>query len=229
MTDTTDVTALADLLDHELPQTQCRQCGYHGCRPYAEAMAAGHAAINRCPPGGAEGISRLAALMGTAPTPLDPACGEERAPRLALITDAACIGCTLCIQACPVDAIAGAPKRMHAILLAHCTGCELCVPPCPVDCIEMVDCDSLARQGVAGALMRQALDASATREQARARHLAHGAQQQRLKARSVARLARKAHDKLATLDEPDDATRHRREVVMQALARARLRRADRMK
>jgi Na+-translocating ferredoxin:NAD+ oxidoreductase subunit B len=226
MTSPTHANTLADVLDAELPQTQCRQCGYHGCKPYAEAMAMGQADINRCPPGGTEGIVRLARLLGRAPLTLDPACGEERAPRLALITEAACIGCTLCIQACPVDAIAGAPKRMHAILLTHCTGCELCVPPCPVDCIEMVDRDTLAQRGVTGALARQALDTSTAREQARARHRAHTVQQQRLRARNDARLARKAHDKLAALDESNDATRHKREVVMRALARARQRRSD---
>ncbi|NYT23095.1 RnfABCDGE type electron transport complex subunit B [Alcaligenaceae bacterium] len=131
--------SLADRLDALLPQTQCTKCGYDGCRPYAEAMAGNTAAINRCPPGGSAGVEALAALFGREPLALDPACG--RAPdhlHIALIDETHCIGCTLCIQACPVDAIAGANKLMHTVLPDLCTGCELCVAPCPVDCIDMV-------------------------------------------------------------------------------------------
>ena len=132
-----DVTDLATRLDALLPQTQCGQCGFHGCRPYAEAMARGEAPVNRCPPGGAAGIARLAALLGTPVLPLDPACGEEKPRMLARIVEADCIGCTKCIQACPVDAIVGAAKLMHTVLPGDCTGCELCVPACPVDCIVL--------------------------------------------------------------------------------------------
>ena len=126
---------LADALDAALPQTQCTRCGYADCRGYAEAMADGAAAINRCPPGGAEGIERLAALTGQPVQPLDPANGSEGARLLARIEEADCIGCTLCLQACPVDCIVGAPKRMHTVIAPLCTGCELCLPACPVDCI----------------------------------------------------------------------------------------------
>jgi len=129
--------ALADLLDAALPQTQCRRCGYDACRPYAEAIARGDA-INKCPPGGAATIAALAALTGHPALPLDPARGVAGALALARVDEAWCIGCTLCIAACPVDAIVGAPKRMHTVLTALCTGCELCIPPCPVDCIDMV-------------------------------------------------------------------------------------------
>ena len=129
---------LADRIDALLPQTQCEQCGYHGCRPYAEAIARGEAEINQCPPGGAAGIAKLANLLGRPPLPLDPACGIEKPRMLARIVEADCIGCTKCIQACPVDAIIGAPKLMHTVLADDCTGCELCVPACPVDCIELV-------------------------------------------------------------------------------------------
>jgi len=131
--------ASADAIDALLPQTQCRKCGYDGCRPYAEALAAGMADINRCPPGGAEGIADLAGLLGVPPKPLDPACGTIGPRVVAVIDEARCIGCTLCIQACPVDAIVGAAKLMHTVIGSECTGCELCIPPCPVDCIALVE------------------------------------------------------------------------------------------
>ena len=131
--------ALADALDAVLPQTQCTRCGYPDCRSYAVAIAAGEAGIDRCPPGGAEGIVRLAALTGHEPRRLDPACGAEGPRRLAVIDEDWCIGCTLCLDACPVDAIVGASKLMHTVIDPHCTGCELCLPVCPVDCIALVD------------------------------------------------------------------------------------------
>lgn len=122
-----------------LPQTQCRRCGYDDCRGYAQAIADAGAEINRCPPGGAEGIARLARLTGKPALPLDAACGDEGPRALALVDEAWCIGCALCLKACPVDAIVGAAKRMHVVIEALCTGCELCVPVCPVDCIALVD------------------------------------------------------------------------------------------
>ncbi|OHC39594.1 MAG: electron transporter RnfB [Rhodanobacter sp. RIFOXYA1_FULL_67_6] len=131
------VTVLADRIDAVLPQTQCEQCGYRGCRPYAEAIARGEAGINQCPPGGAAGIEKLAALLQRPELPLDPAHGAEKPRMLARIVEADCIGCTKCIQACPVDAIVGASKLMHTVLADDCTGCELCVPACPVDCIVL--------------------------------------------------------------------------------------------
>lgn len=131
------LAALAVRIDALLPQTQCEQCGYHGCRPYAEAIASGEAAINQCPPGGAAGIARLAALLDRPLLPLNPANGVEKPRTLARIVEADCIGCTKCIQACPVDAIVGAAKLMHTVLVDDCTGCELCVPACPVDCIVL--------------------------------------------------------------------------------------------
>ncbi len=130
--------SLADRLDAALPQTQCTRCGYPDCRSYAQAMAAGQADINRCPPGGAEGVIRLAAIAGRPPLALDSTCGAEGPRQLALIDEAWCIGCTLCIKACPVDCIVGAPKQMHTVIEALCTGCELCLPVCPVDCIALV-------------------------------------------------------------------------------------------
>ena len=133
-----DRRALAGRIDAALPQTQCRRCGYADCRAYAEAIAQDAAPIDRCPPGGAAGVERLAALTGRPARPLDPAAGAEGPLRLALIDEAWCIGCTLCLAACPVDCIVGAPKRMHTVVAAQCTGCELCLPACPVDCISMI-------------------------------------------------------------------------------------------
>jgi H+/Na+-translocating ferredoxin:NAD+ oxidoreductase subunit B len=124
-------------IDALLPQTQCTQCGFDGCRPYAQAIAEDRADINQCPPGGDEVVARLARLLGRDAKPLDPAYGAYRAPQVAVIDEAICIGCTKCIQACPVDAIVGASKLMHTVIADWCTGCELCIPPCPVDCIAL--------------------------------------------------------------------------------------------
>jgi electron transport complex protein RnfB len=128
---------LAARIEDALPQTQCTRCGYPDCHGYAQAIADGAADINRCPPGGAEGVRRLAAITALPVRPLDPTCGAEGPLRRAVIDEPWCIGCTLCIQACPVDCIVGAAKRMHTVIDALCTGCELCLPACPVDCIAM--------------------------------------------------------------------------------------------
>src|SRR5690348_9950354 len=141
--------ASADDIDALLPQTQCTRCGYQGCRPYAEAIARGEAEINQCPPGGAATIAALAALLQRSPLPLNPANGVEGPPLVALIDEAACIGCTKCLPPCPVDAIIGGRKQMHTIIAALCTGCELCVEPCPVDCISMVPRNSLTAAAAA--------------------------------------------------------------------------------
>ena len=129
---------LTESINALLPQTQCTKCGYDGCLPYAEAMAKGEAEINRCPPGGDAGIAKLASLLEKPLLALDPECGLHEPLKLAVIEEEHCIGCTLCIQACPVDAIVGANKKMHSVLSDWCTGCDLCVAPCPVDCITMV-------------------------------------------------------------------------------------------
>jgi len=155
--------ALADAIDAVLPQMQCKQCGYDGCRPYADAVAAG-APINRCPPGGDALVATLASVTGRERIALDRSCGEAHALTLARIDEAICIGCTLCIEACPVDAIVGAAKRMHTVLPALCTGCELCVAPCPVDCIVMIP---LLASPAHAALALPPADASRARYDAR--------------------------------------------------------------
>jgi electron transport complex protein RnfB len=128
---------LSRRIDAVLPQTQCRQCGHPGCMPYAQAIAAGEAAINRCPPGGERVIRRIARITARPYEPLDATCGIHKTRQVAVIDEARCIGCTLCIRACPVDAIVGAPKLMHTVIGEECTGCELCLAPCPVDCIVL--------------------------------------------------------------------------------------------
>lgn len=129
---------LVEQIDAILPQTQCGQCGYPGCRPYAQAIAGGDADINQCPPGGEAGVKALAELLGMEPKPLEAAVAADKPKSVAAIDENICIGCTLCIRACPVDAIVGAPKHLHTVIAAECTGCELCVAPCPVDCIAMI-------------------------------------------------------------------------------------------
>ncbi|MFA5488558.1 MAG: electron transport complex subunit RsxB [Candidimonas sp.] len=204
--------SLIDRIDAVLPQTQCTQCGYEGCRPYATAIAMDGEAINRCPPGGQRGIAELALLLHVdAPEP-DPACGEHKPLHLAVIDETHCIGCTLCIQACPVDAIVGANKLMHTVLADQCTGCELCVAPCPVDCIDMRPAGFAWTQDHA--------------DQARLRHQRR---QDRLRQQHAERstlaaktLANKAPISAAAHNSADE----RRRILNDALARARARRQE---
>jgi electron transport complex protein RnfB len=218
------VAALADAIDAALPQTQCTRCGYPDCRAYAEAIAGGEADIDRCPPGGAEGIVRLAALTGRATRPLDPTRGSEGPLRLAVIDEAACIGCTLCIKACPVDCIVGASKHMHTVIGAQCTGCELCIPACPVDCIamEIAEPGPEPQTGWAAWSAQQA-------ETARLRY--------RARAERAGRVQRERNERLAARAAPRTTapareagrmapTAARSAVVEAALARARARRAN---
>ena len=135
----TEGDPIVDKIDEILPQTQCGQCGFPGCKPYANAISKGEADINQCPPGGDDGVHKLADLLGVEYKPLNSDHGEPKPKSIAIIDESTCIGCTLCIQACPVDAILGAAKQMHTIIEKECTGCELCLPPCPVDCIDIVE------------------------------------------------------------------------------------------
>ena len=201
--------ALAERIDALLPQTQCTLCGYSGCLPYARAIAAGKAEINQCPPGGAAGIGKLAALLGQEAKPLNPANGAEKPRAVALIDEARCIGCTLCIQACPVDAIVGAAKLMHTVMAEWCTGCGLCLPPCPVDCIDMLPLpqpEAIWTQHLA--------DAARARFQFRGLRLARDHEER------AERLTRKAREKLG--EALPDA---KKAVILAALERAKARKA----
>jgi len=211
--------SVASRVDAALPQTQCTQCGYTGCRPYADAIAAGSAEINRCPPGGDRVMRALARITGRPQLPLDPTCGEHKPRHLALIEEARCIGCTLCIQACPVDAIVGGPKLMHTVIAAQCTGCELCLPPCPVDCIVLVPAPWTIADIVLG---RRARSAAASRERFRA-HTERIARTRRVQ---IERLAAKAASKLAAVTTTSDPAAERKRVIVEAAlerARAKLR------
>lgn len=128
---------MIEQLNDLLPQTQCGQCSFKGCRPYAEAILAGDADINQCPPSGDEGIAKIAAFLNVPAKPLNTQFGEHKSKSVAVIDEASCIGCVKCIAVCPVDAILGSSKMMHTVILSECTGCELCIAPCPVDCISM--------------------------------------------------------------------------------------------
>ncbi len=213
-----DSAGLVERIDALLPQTQCTRCGYPACRPYAEAIAAGQAQINQCPPGGAAGIAKLASLLGRPALPLNQDHGVEKPLTVAVIDERLCIGCTLCIQACPVDAIVGAPKLMHTVLATQCTGCDLCLPPCPMDCIAMVPVQPPRAWTQADA------DAARAAFGARNARLAHEQQQrdQRLTAKALAKL-----DDLESRDDLSHADIERKKAVVQAaIERARARRRE---
>jgi electron transport complex protein RnfB len=211
------LTQRVDALDAMLPQTQCTRCGFPDCRAYAQAMAEGQADINRCPPGGAQGIVRLAALTGRPVLPLDPQRGIESPRRLAVIDEDWCIGCTLCIKACPVDCIVGASKQMHTVIDELCTGCDLCLPVCPVDCIAMVEVTS-NRTGWDAWSPQQA-------DEAKHRYAFHKLRTEREKRENDERLAAKAQAKLADLQSQSLITdpqllERKRAVIEAAIARA---------
>lgn len=206
---------LAARINDALPQTQCTRCGYPDCAGYAQAIADGEADIHQCPPGGAEGIARLSRITGRPVRPLGPEFGNEGPRALAVIDEHWCIGCTLCLDACPTDAIVGINKHMHTVIEPHCTGCELCIPVCPVDCISLEE----ATPGRTGWQAWSAEQASA----ARARYAVH-------KARSSAKAG--GADQPESTPEvvpgttpaaPDDAAARKRAVIEAALAKARAR------
>ncbi|WP_260854606.1 electron transport complex subunit RsxB [Paraburkholderia sp. BCC1884] len=240
----TDIETLAGRIEDLLPQTQCTKCGFPACRPYAEAVASGEANYNQCPPGGAEGIARLAALLGKPLIPLNSANGVERPRALAVIDEQVCIGCTLCMQACPVDAIVGAPKQMHTVIAELCTGCDLCVPPCPVDCIAM---PTVTGEATGWHAWSQA-QADAARERHDLREARLAREREAAEARAAARRAGGAasavqavartdaqieHSDVASTSEapaptpaPDDADAKKRAIIQAALERARQKKAE---
>ena len=215
----------ADRINALLPQTQCTRCGFPDCESYARAIARGEAGINQCPPGGAEGVRRLAELTGLPETPLSAEHGAEGPRMLAVIDENWCIGCTLCIQACPVDCIIGTHKHMHTVIEDQCTGCELCIPVCPVDCIGLVPAHAQAGPPPTG----WAAWPQEKADEARQRHGFHQIRVARAQAEQEARLQAKAAHKLANLAEASRLTDpvqldQKRAVIEAALARARARR-----
>jgi electron transport complex protein RnfB len=204
---------LVQQIDDLLPQTQCTQCGFEGCLPYANALARQEADLNRCPPGGETTIAALSALLNLPEKPVDPNCGSTIERHIASINPQHCIGCTLCIKACPVDAIVGSSKRRHAVLAELCTGCELCIPPCPVDCIDMVFIPEFS------AWDQTQAHAARARMQTREIRLMRqkDEQSERLEAKAIHKL-----DELDDIPSPDAAAK--KAVVQAALARARARR-----
>jgi len=206
------MNTLAARINDALPQTQCTRCGYPDCAGYAQAIAAGEADIHQCPPGGAEGIERLARITGRPARPLGAEFGVEGPRALAVIDEHWCIGCTLCLDACPTDAIVGINKRMHTVIEAHCTGCELCIPVCPVDCISL----EVATPGRTGWQAWSAEQAGA----ARARHAVHTA---RLAAKGATAEAAPTPSAPESPHTEDDAAARKRAVIEAALAKARAR------
>lgn len=213
MSQGTDDLSLAGRIDAVLPQTQCTRCGYDDCQAYAQAIAHDHEAINRCPPGGMAGIERLAALTGRAIEPLDPECGQHTPLQQAVIDESWCIGCTLCIKACPVDCIIGSHKQMHTVIAAQCTGCELCVPVCPVDCIRIEPAAEPGWTDADAADARQRYQATQVR-----RHRARDEHAEALEAKAAHKLA---HLEALTKADSDSELQRKRDVIEAALARAR--------
>ena len=214
--------SLSERILDALPQTQCKRCGYPDCQGYAQAVASSEADINQCPPGGAEGVVRLAAITGRAAKPIDPDFGAEGPRTVAFIDEDWCIGCTLCIAACPVDAIVGTHKRMHTVLEEHCTGCELCLPVCPVDCILL--------ENVSGQATGWQAWSNAQADHARQRHTQRSVRLQRESVDQEQRLVAKAELKVSDIAAHSQHTdpevlAKKRAIIEAALERARAKRA----
>ena len=214
---------LIDQIDAVLPQTQCGKCGYSGCRPYAEAIAKGQADINQCPPGGQDGILKIAELLDVPPKPLNTAHGFPSPYKaVAIIDERLCIGCTFCLKACPVDAIAGAAKQMHTVIAAECTGCELCIAPCPMDCIRLIPADENAASTdnlPAAARKQQIADHARTRYQRRQQRLERDKQR-------VAEKPVKPKPGSAAENTKAIADERKKAMIEAALARAKMIRAQ---
>ena len=211
---------LARRINALLPQTQCTKCGYQGCAPYAQAIASEGAAINRCPPGGDDGIAALAQLLKQPLVALDSSCGTHQPLQVAVIDEQFCIGCTLCIQACPVDAIIGASKLMHTVLPEQCTGCDLCVAPCPVDCISMVPVTPARTWTLQNATRARA------QFEARPRRLAQRPESLR-QSQALGEADESVSPAVSTTEVTASGHLDKQEAIAQALARARARRAPR--
>ena len=201
--------SLADQIDAILPQTQCTQCDFEGCKPYSQAIVSGEAEINQCPPGGQDGVDALAELLGRQTLPLNQTHGETKPKRIAIVDEKACIGCTLCIKACPVDAFVGSSKVMTQVIAQECTGCDLCLPVCPVDCIDMIESESYAKipyedsDQIYHALNQRQILERAIRDNSRERYQFHQARLERnkherdelLKSKTIALKEKMAKDK----------------------------------
>jgi electron transport complex protein RnfB len=221
-------TQLIQAIDALLPQTQCTSCGYPDCRAYATAIAREQASYDQCPPGGQAGVRRIAEFLGKPEIPLNPEYGQESPRTTAVIDEQRCIGCKLCIQACPVDAIMGSAKRMHTVLTAYCTGCDLCLPPCPVDCIEMVQLSDLAAHGNDAATRLLDLSIDEVAPVARRRYQAHQSRTEREGDEREQRLKAKSN---AESSEPGQGSQtadsdRKKTIISSALARARAHRAE---
>ena len=223
-----------EAIDALLPQTQCTRCGYPDCRAYATAISHDQASYDQCPPGGQSGLRRLAQFLGKPEIPLSTEYGSETPRTAAVIDERRCIGCTLCIQACPVDAIMGSAKRMHTVLTAYCTGCDLCLAPCPVDCIDMIELSDLAEHGHGAAAQLRELSTDEIAQVARRRYEVNKSRYKRERDETALRLSAKSDAgplNQPVFPQPGDAAQsgssdRKKAIIAAALSRARTRRVE---